>query len=124
MTITIGIVVVYNRPRLRWWPYASFALKSYGASEMAQEQLINWIEVDSSNIKHVGYEEDSRCLFVRFHNGGLYVYDDVDMEVFMSLQLANSVGSYFNNAVKAAGYSYVKCVDEADLAHHIISKQG
>jgi len=75
---------------------------------------IPWEDVDSSNVKQVFYDDKSKSLAVRFINGGLYVYTNVDMEVYSGLMFAESVGKYLNQAIKGV-YPYVKCSDEQDL---------
>jgi len=61
---------------------------------------LNWTDVDSSNVRRVGYHEDTRTLCVEFSNGGLYTYSDVDNEIFVSMVHAESVGRYLNQMVK------------------------
>ena len=56
--------------------------------------------VISSNIKSVGYDEDTETLEVEFKKGALYQYDSVPAEVHQSLMSAPSVGKYFSANVK------------------------
>jgi hypothetical protein len=60
--------------------------------------MVNMIPVTSSNVASVGYEQG--ILYVKFHSGATYSYDDVSQEEFESLQSAQSVGSYFNENIK------------------------
>lgn len=64
--------------------------------------MIKMKEVDSSNIKEVGYDEDNKELHIRFHNSldSVYVYSNVDKSIFTHLLNADSVGRAFNVMVK------------------------
>ena len=56
--------------------------------------------VQSSSIEAIGYDSDTRELFVRFVGGKVYAYLDVDEQVFQQLLMANSKGSYVNREIK------------------------
>lgn len=66
------------------------------------------IEVESSNLKSVGYDEDNEILEIEFLNGGLYQYYHVPKSVYKGLMNADSHGKYFDQNVKKAGYRYRK----------------
>ena len=61
------------------------------------EQMIN---VNSSNIESVGYNEDLKIVCVKFLNGSLYTYSGVPKVEFNSLKGAISVGRYLNGNFK------------------------
>jgi hypothetical protein len=61
--------------------------------------------VNSSQVKGVAYDQDSRELFVQFTNGSEYKYNDVPYEEYSNLASAPSVGSYLNQNIKGV-YSY------------------
>ena len=63
------------------------------------------ISVDSSNVRSVGFDDDSSTLQVEFLNGSLYQYFDVPRQIFDGLLAAGSVGSYLHNNVKGV-YRY------------------
>lgn len=65
------------------------------------------LDVLSSCIVEAEYWPESESLFVRFSNGDVYRYDNVEYSVAMSLEQAESVGRYFNEHIKGA-YSYAK----------------
>jgi KTSC domain len=69
---------------------------------------MNYVSVSSSNIAAIAYEPETSTLGVRFLNGGEYHYFAVPEGVFLGLQSASSVGSYFDQYVKKAGYSFSK----------------
>jgi hypothetical protein len=69
---------------------------------------MEYLSVSSSNVAAVGYESDTSTLGVRFLDGSEYHYFGVPQEVFEGLRSASSVGSYLNEYVKKAGYSYTK----------------
>lgn len=58
------------------------------------------IDVQSSNLKKVGYDPESRTLAIEFNKGGTYHYQDVPQEVFDELMEAPSQGRYFSSQIK------------------------
>lgn len=88
---------------------------------MAKTKLV-WTDVDSSNVQSVAFDEGTETLCVRFHNGGLYSYTTVDMEVYVDLVHAESVGVYLNQAVKGV-YPYTKWFSEEELLADIDSRR-
>lgn len=54
---------------------------------------IQFHKVESSNIKGVAWHDD--VLYVEFHHGGIYAYENVKKRVFVALLDASSVGGYF-----------------------------
>jgi hypothetical protein len=69
---------------------------------------MDYFSVSSSNVAAVGYESETNTLGVRFLDGSEYHYFGVPEDVFEGLRSASSVGSYLNQCVKKAGYSYSK----------------
>jgi hypothetical protein len=61
---------------------------------------LKWTEVDSSNIKAVAHDEESKTLFVKFAKGSVYSYQGADLTVFTGMIYADSVGKYLNDHVK------------------------
>ncbi|QOY55710.1 KTSC domain-containing protein [Candidatus Sulfurimonas marisnigri] len=58
------------------------------------------INVKSSNVESVGYDEDLKIVCVKFLNGSLYTYKGVPNSEFNNLKNATSVGSYLNRNFK------------------------
>lgn len=79
---------------------------------------LDWKTVDSSNVQRIAYDEGTCTLAVTFHNGGLYSYDHVDMEVFTDMQHAESVGKFLNAKVKPF-HTYEKWKDQSSLEEHL-----
>ena len=67
---------------------------------------MEFTEVSSSNIAGVSYDSN-HCLFVKFTNGSVYVYEDVPVSVFSGLLDAESKGKFFAANIKN-NYSYRK----------------
>lgn len=65
------------------------------------------IGVSSSNLSAVGYDEDSRVLRIRFHNGATYDYYVVPEEVYQGLLSAASKGVYHYYHIRGV-YTYNK----------------
>ncbi len=61
---------------------------------------MNMLPVSSSNIESVGYENGT--LYIRFHSGGLYSYQNVPVAVYQGLMSASSKGRYFHSNIKGA----------------------
>lgn len=66
--------------------------------------------VDSSNVRAVGYDPIPMRTYVTFHNGATYVYESVPEDEYRNLKNASSVGEYLNKRFKYV-YPY-KRVDE------------
>jgi len=58
------------------------------------------IPVKSSNIRSVGYEEDSSTLEIEFNSGSIYRYLDVPESEYEGLMDAGSKGRYLNRNIK------------------------
>lgn len=58
------------------------------------------IQVNSSNIDSIGYDNKSEEVYVRFLNGSLYVYKGVPLHEFENLRDASSLGSYLHRNYK------------------------
>jgi hypothetical protein len=62
--------------------------------------LPEMIQISSSNIESIGYDDQNQQVFVRFLNGSLYVYKGVPLHEFENLQNAPSLGSYLHRNYK------------------------
>lgn len=58
------------------------------------------IQVTSSNISEIGYNEFKEILVVRFTSGKLYAYNDVPPRVHAGFMSAGSKGTYFGSNIK------------------------
>lgn len=57
--------------------------------------------VNSSNIRSIGYDEETRTLEVEFHyNNSIYQYYSVPESVHRKLMNASSHGTYFDQKIK------------------------
>ena len=61
--------------------------------------------VSSSNVRSIGYDEATKTMRVRFHNGGVYDYSDVPPEIYHSVLYSESVGGSLHQNVKGR-YDY------------------
>lgn len=55
---------------------------------------VEMIPVESSNVAAYGYNESAKVMFVSFHNGGVYQYDEVQPDVWARAQAAPSKGKF------------------------------
>ena len=69
---------------------------------------MNRIPVDSTNLASVGYEVETATLEIEFHRSGIYQYFGVSEDIYQALMNASSKGTFLNQNVKKAGYSYSK----------------
>lgn len=67
---------------------------------------VDRIQVQSSNVASIGYDSSSSTLEVEFLNGGIYQYFGVPDYIYEGLMNAASKGTYLNQNVIRAGYSY------------------
>lgn len=58
------------------------------------------IDVDSSMIKKVGYDDVTKNLVIIFHNNSAYRYLNVPKEVYESLLKVESSGRFFHSMIK------------------------
>lgn len=65
------------------------------------------VNVSSSNLATVGYDESSFTLEITFHNGGVYEYYNVPKTTYSGLVSAASHGSFFHRHIKDV-YGYRK----------------
>lgn len=63
--------------------------------------------VQSSNLKSVGYDSDTKILEIEFLHGGIYQYFDVPADIHQGLISAPSKGKYFHAFIKNV-YRYQK----------------
>jgi hypothetical protein len=63
--------------------------------------------VKSSQISYIGYDEDSKELFVTFKNGSTYKYEDVPKNRYEQLMNCESIGKYFGEMIKNV-YEFTK----------------
>ncbi len=58
------------------------------------------IDVDSSAVSGVAYDEERRELYVRFRGGGAYTYLAVPAEEWLALCEAELKGTFVNQVIK------------------------
>lgn len=61
--------------------------------------------VTSSDIRSIGYDDETRVLEIEFHSGGIYQYYSVPRAVYEGLMNASSHGKYFHGHIKGV-FSY------------------
>ena len=65
------------------------------------------INVQSSQIKSIGYDRAEYVLEIEFVKGSIYRYEKVYPDEIISLLFANSIGSYFMKNISKT-YKYEK----------------
>jgi len=61
---------------------------------------MNWVQVASSNLSRVRYDEKTNTLEIEFQGGRVYQYFDVPPHVYEGLISAASHGQFFNEQIK------------------------
>ncbi len=61
---------------------------------------IRRIEVESSNLKSVGFDPKAKMLEIEFLNSGVYRYFDVPESVHTALMKAESKGKFFQTNIR------------------------
>lgn len=79
----------------------------YGEPRRSKENTMirEPVAQESSTIKAMGYDEDTFQLEIEFKNGKVYRYDEVPIQVYYSLAMADSIGKAFTKLVKPV-YKY------------------
>jgi hypothetical protein len=60
-------------------------------------------DLDSQAIREILYESTRKVLTVKFHNGGVYEYENVPKETAIDFFLAPSFGVYYNRYISLGG---------------------
>lgn len=76
-------------------------------SVYCNNQFMHRIPVTSSNIRSVGYDQQSAVLEVEFTSGDVYQYFNVPEHLYRGLMSASSKGQFLNDNIKY-GYRYQK----------------
>ena len=64
---------------------------------------MEFIKVDSSNISGIQYDADTQQLFIQFKGAKynrFYAYNEVPVDIWEGLQVADSTGKYFHKHIK------------------------
>lgn len=75
---------------------------------------IKWIEVESSNLDKLSYNQAEQKLYVKFKQRKAeeyYVYEDVDVVTFNALMVSESKGKFFAQEIRKTK-KYEKVTDE------------
>ena len=64
--------------------------------------------VSSSNLRSVGYDQDSSTLEIEFNSGGIYQYLNVPAYIYSGLLTASSKGTYFDAHIKKGPFRFRK----------------
>lgn len=62
---------------------------------------VEMIDVSSSPVAKIGYDDNNQILYVRFTNNTLYIYKGVSVGEFKGLQNATSIGTYLHRNIKS-----------------------
>ena len=68
---------------------------------------MNRIIVASSNLRSVGYDQQTMTLEIEFKSSGIYRFYNVPEHVYKNLMASSSLGSYFSDNIKEH-YRYSK----------------
>jgi KTSC domain len=57
--------------------------------------------IESSNVAALAHDSKTETLYIRFHNGDEYSYNNVDEALYLKLSNAPSIGSFLNKEIIA-----------------------
>ncbi len=76
--------------------------------EAYNKTIVNeWINVESSNVDKVYYNEEKQVLYIKFISNMFYAYYDVDKCTFFRLLLSNSKGRFVRYELKSYKYKNI-----------------
>lgn len=61
---------------------------------------LNRIQVESSNLNSVGYDDETNILEIEFKDNSIYQYSNVPEYIYNELLTADSKGSYLHKNIK------------------------
>jgi len=64
--------------------------------------------VNSSSIRSIGYDPESKKMEVEFLKGTVYTYSDIAEGVYNTLMTSESIGKAFASLIKSGGFYYEK----------------
>lgn len=67
---------------------------------MPETNTLNYVPVQSSNLREVAYDAAAETLGVIFHNGGEYHYANVPAALVAEMLSAPSTGSFFSRNIR------------------------
>jgi len=62
---------------------------------------------DSSQIKSIGYDSDTKVFEIVYKNNATYEYYDVPPALWFAAQTANSIGKFVNEFIKSYKYKLI-----------------
>lgn len=68
--------------------------------EAAKQVSIDMKDVESSNIRSMGYNSEVKQLRVVFTNGGIFQYKEIPKEVYEEMMASKSIGSFFSKNIR------------------------
>lgn len=71
--------------------------------------------MESTTLRSMGYEAESRALEIEFQSGAIYRYLAVPADVYQALCEADSKGRYFNDHVRDR-YVFQRCAPDSGVA--------
>jgi hypothetical protein len=73
------------------------------ASLLTEADTLPWAPVTSTNIVAIAYNPATSRLFVRFHAGTIYAYDNVPLGIFQGFVASSSKGQYLWRVIRNLG---------------------
>jgi len=61
---------------------------------------MDMMPIQSSHIVEIGYDANTSVLRLHFNSGGIYEYDGVELNEFVGLSEASSIGGHFHKYIK------------------------
>lgn len=81
----------------------------------AEKPSWNWQSVESSQIKRIGHDANTRTCYIEFIRGGVYAYKNFESEKFDLFLKAESHGKFLGVAIKPI-HEFRRITDEEEFA--------
>lgn len=81
--------------------------------------MLSLVQVESSSLNRVGYDEKSNTLVVEFKDHSVYFYHGVSASKFEELMKAESKGKYFSAEVKGQYESFKLDAELVPVGSHV-----
>jgi len=65
----------------------------------AQDVFVNWREIDSSNVKRIGWDNAGN-MYVQYKSDAIYVYYGVSRQRAVAAAYSTSTGRYINTRIR------------------------
>ena len=94
-------------------------------SKVSLPKRVEMLPVESSNIHSVGWDYKRKRMYIKFLNGYVYQYENVESDEFREIRQASSKGKWFwaNMRQRPDKYPYKRLSKDADTFEIILPRR-